>query len=141
MQKKDVVAHFCAFLSFRISSLTADFWPVLNKQATLTDMFHINPPTAGFYYPHMATLKQACFTRVAGLQPDYHTNTVIWCTTYFNSQTDLELKLRAKSLDLKCRLSRKPALISFSSPGQRSCCPLQIFSSSSVSWWETGWPV
>lgn len=53
----------------------------------------------------------------------------------FQLSTNLELKLEARLVP-KYRLSKKPALISFSSQ-DRKCCLLQIFSFFSPSLWET----
>ncbi len=53
----------------------------------------------------------------------------------FQLSTNLELKLEARLVP-NYRLSKKPVLISFSSRDQK-CCPLQIFSFSSLSLWET----
>lgn len=52
----------------------------------------------------------------------------------FQLSTNLEAKLEVRLLQQHC-LSKKPALISFSSQRQK-CCPLQFFSFSSLSSWR-----
>lgn len=109
----------------------------LNILVTLRDQFHSKPTTLLNAYGRAQVSTAPVHT--CQLRSDL-TNHCLMANVEllpgFQLSTNLELKLEGR-VGLKNLPSKKPALISFSSRGQKCCYPLQIFSFSSQFWWET----